>query len=186
MKKSFLVILIILFSISLQAKVGINGGFYIISQADYEKRVLDGKDVAARRYIVVPFCDKHYKDIFVTKDEKALLSKFSYLLLKGKTKSLDKYIANCDTTLEINNFIKGLYHFSNMQYSIALTYFEKKGNRDFEFWKQLLIADCKYELLNDKKKYKPVLELYQKALDMSNDPINKGIVNNRIKYLKYN
>jgi hypothetical protein len=84
-----------------------------------------------RRYIIVPSIDKKYKDILETIDEKALFAKFSFMLNKNKVSWIDKYIKNCDNSLDINNLIKGLYYFSKKQYNQAIAHLEKLENKEY-------------------------------------------------------
>ena len=185
MIKKTLILLFILISSQTYASIGDNSDFWIISHNDYSDRISKGKDVILRRYIVIPNFDKKYKDIFETKEEKALLAKFSFMLKKNKVTWIDKYIKDCDNSLDINNLIKGLYCISKKQYSQAIAHLEKSENDEFKFLKLLMIADCKYELLPDKKKYKSIISVYQIALDNTDNEQNKSIINNRIKYIKY-
>lgn len=185
MIKKILILLLILISANSFAGIGDNNGFWIISQIDYETRISKGKDVILRRYIIVPSIDKKYKDIFETKDEKALLAKFSFILHRNKVSWIDKYIKNCDNSLDINNLIKGLYYFSKKQYNQAIAHLEKLENKEFKFLQLLMIADCKYELLQDKRNFKTIIGAYQSALDNTDNEQNKSIINNRIKFIKY-
>lgn len=185
MNRKILILLLILFSSQIFARVGNNADFWILSQNEYSNRILKGKDVILRRYIVIPGFDKNYKDIFETTDNEALLAKFSFMLKKNKSSLIEKYIINCDNSLDINNLIKGLYYFSKKQYSRAIVYLEMPGNEDYKFFKLLLIADCKYEMLQDKKNYKSIIGVYQIAMDNTDNEQNKSIINNRIKYIKY-
>jgi tetratricopeptide (TPR) repeat protein len=162
-----------------------NKDFSIISQEDYNNRISKGKDVIIIRYLIVQDLDKKVEDIFVTKDEDAILSKFSYMLKKNMSSLIENYIMNHDTSIEINTLIRALYHFSKKQYSQSLSYLEKFENKKYSFLKLLLIADGNYELLSDKKNYKPVIELYQEALDNANIEQHKVLIINRIKYIKY-
>ena len=185
MIRKILILLLILISSQVFARVGSNADFWILSQNEYRYRVLKGKDVLLRRYIVIPGFDKNYKDIFETTDENALLAKFSFMLKKNKSPLIEKYIKNCDNSLDINNLITGLYYFSKHQYSQAIDHLEMPGNEEYKFLKLLLIADCKYELLHDKKNYKSIIGAYQNAMDNTDNEQNKSILNNRIKYIKY-
>jgi predicted negative regulator of RcsB-dependent stress response len=92
---------------------------------------------------------------------------------------------NLNPESEIYPLIKALYFFSNNQYQSALASLQDVNIAEYEALKLLLIADCQYELLADKRDYKPVLEAYQQAIDKSPDEQNKLIVNNRIKFIKY-
>lgn len=185
MNRKILILLLILISSHIFAGIGNNTDFWIVSQNEYSNRILKGKDVILRRYIVIPGFDKNYKDIFETTDENALLAKFSFMLKKNKSSLIEKYIKNCDNSSDINSLIKGLYYFSQNQYSQAIVYLEMPGNEEYKFLKLLLIADCKYELLHDKKNYKSIIGAYQNAMDNTDNDQNKSIINNRIKYIKY-
>lgn len=185
MIKKILILILVLISANSFARIGDNDNYWIISQNDYNDRISKGKDVVLRRYFVVPFIDKKYKDILETKDEKALLAKFLFMLNKNKVSWIDKYIKNCDHSLDINNLIKGLYYFSKMQYKQAIAHLEKLENKDYDFLQLLIMADCKYEMLQDKKNYKTIIGAYQAALDCTDNEQNKAIINNRIKYIKY-
>lgn len=162
-----------------------NKDYWIISQKDYNERISKGKDVLLRKYIVIPSLDKQYKDIFETKDEKALLAKFSFMLDRDKVSWIDKYVNNCDNTLDINNLIKGLYYFSEKRYNQAIALLEKLENKEYRFLQLLMIADCRYEMLRDKQSYKTIIGSYQVALDCTNNEQDKAIIKNRIKYIKY-
>ena len=183
MIKKILVLLIIF--ISSQSFAGEYTDFWIVSQNDYNILVSKGKDVLLRRYIIVPDIDKKYKDIFETKDEEALLAKFSFMLKKSKMNRIDKYINACDNSLNVNNLIKGMYYFSKKQYIKAILYLEMSDNENFKFLKFLMIADCKYELIWDKKNFKPIIDAYQIVMDNTDSEQNKSIVKNRIKYVRY-
>lgn len=185
MTKYTVFLLLILISARSFAGIGSNNNYWIISQTEYEERISKGKDVVLRRYIVVPCVDKKYKDIFETEDKKALLAKFSYMLLKNKSSLMDKYIAGCNTSSDIHYLIKGLYCFSKKQYSQAIAHLEKSEHSEYSFLKLLLIADCKYEMLQNKKNIRTILDAYQVALDCTENEQNKSLINNRIKYIKY-
>lgn len=185
MIRRILILLFVLISVPTFASIGQNNKFWIISQNDFNSRISKGQDVVLRRYIVMPGIDKKYKDIFDTKDGKAVLAKFSFLLKKNKSTWIKKYINNGDTLLDINNLIKGLYYFSKNQYAQAIVRLEKLDNDEYTFLKLLLIADCKYELLQNKHNYKSIIEYYQIAMDCTNNGQNKSIINKRIKYIKY-
>jgi len=185
MIRNIMFLVLSLISLQTLARIGININFWIISQNDFTIKNSKGRDVTLKRYIVVPDFDKNYENILETKDEIALLAKFSVLLEKNKSTLIEKYISNCDTSLDINNLIKGLYFFSKYEYSQALPYFENFRKEEYKFLKLLLIADCKYELLQDKTNYKSVMSAYQSAFDSADKEQNKLIINNRIKYIKY-
>lgn len=185
MIKRILTLVLILISANSFAKIGNNTDYWIVSQGDYNERISKGKDVLLRRYIIVPSIDKNYKDIFTTRDEEALLAKFSFMLYKNKVTWIDKYIKNCDNSLDINNLINGLYYFSKNQYSQAITHLEKLENSEYRFLQLLIIADCRYEMLQDKRNYKTIIEAYQVALDCTDNEQNRAIINNRIKFIKY-
>jgi tetratricopeptide (TPR) repeat protein len=185
MIKKLLILFLVLISANSFAMIGDNNDYWIISQNDYNKRISKGKDVLLRRYIIVPSIDKKYKDIFEIRDEKALLAKFSFALSKNKVSCIDKYIKNCDYSLGINHLIKGLYYFSKKQYNEAIAHLEKIENSEYRFIQLLMIADCRYEMLRDKKNYKTIIGAYQIALDCTDNDQNKAIINNRIKYIKY-
>lgn len=180
-----LILFLVLISTNSFAKIGDNRNFWIISQNDYNDRISKGKDVLLRRYLIVPSIDKKYKDILETKEENALLAKFSFILKKNKVSWIDKYINNCDNSLDINNLLIGLYYFSKKQYNQAIVHLEKIENKENRFLQLLIKADCKYEMLQDKKKYKTIIGAYQDALDCTDNEQNKAIINNRIKYIKY-
>ena len=179
------ILVLLLIFISSQSFASNETDYWIISQNDYNILVSKGRDVILRRYIVVPDIDKKYKNIFETKDEKELLAKFSFMLKKSKMHKMDNYIKWCDNSLNINNLIKGLYCFFEKQYVQAMAHFEMLENEDFKFLKLLMIADCKYELIVDKKNFKAIIEAYQIALDSTDSEQSKSIVNNRIKYVRY-
>ncbi len=185
MIKKLLILFFVLISANSFARIGDNNNYWIISQNDYYNRISKGKDVLLKRYIIVPTIDKKFKDILETKDEKALLAKFSFMLNKNKASWIDKYIKGCDNSLDINNLIKGLYYFSKEQYDQAIASLEKLENKEYRFLQLLIIADCKYELLQDKKNYKTIIGVYQVALDYTDNEQNKSIIKNRIKYIKY-
>lgn len=185
MIKKILILFLVLISANSFARIGDNNNYWIISQNDYNDRLSKGKDVLLRRYFIVPSIDKKYKDILDINDEKALLAKFSFMLYKNKVSWIDKYINNCDNSLDINNLIKGLYYFSKAKYNQAIAHLEKFENKEYRFLQLLIIADCKYERLQDKKNYKTIIGAYQVALDCTDNKQNKAIVNYRIKYIKY-
>lgn len=185
MQKQFFILLGIFMSLQTFARIGQNSDYWLISESEYTMRNLNGKDVTLRRHIVVPFIDKNFKTIFETKDEEALLAKFAFMLKKNKTGWMEKYLLNCDTALHINNLIKGLYYFSQKNYSLSLFYLNNFENKNYNFLKQLLIADCFFELLADKKDYKLILNYYQSALDITASETYKILIHNRIKYIKY-
>jgi hypothetical protein len=185
MQKHFFILAGILISLQTFARIGQNTDYWLISESDYIMRNLNGKDVTLRRHIVVPFMDKNFKTIFETNDQEALLAKFAFMLKKNKTRWMEKYLANCDTTLHINNLIKGLYYFSQKNYSQSLFYLNRFEDKRYNFLKQLLIADCFFELLADKKDYRLIINYYQSALDMTASETYKELIHNRIKYIKY-
>ncbi|MDO9614951.1 MAG: hypothetical protein Q7J86_10580 [Bacteroidota bacterium] len=98
---------------------------------------------------------------------------------------MEKYILSCDNSSDIYHLINGLYYFSKNQYSKAIDHLEKFENEEYAFLKLLLIADCKYELLRDKKNYQLIIGEYQLAMDHTENEQNKSMINNRIKYIKY-
>ena len=185
MIKKVLTFLLVLISAQAFARVGTNTDYWILSQNEYNARVSKGKDVTLRRYIVIPDLDKKYKDILETTDEKSLLAKFSFMLKRNKSTLIEKYILSCDNSSDIHHLINGLYCISKNQYSKAIDHLEKFENDEYTFLKSLLIADCKYELLRDKKNYQLIIAEYQTAMDNADNEQKKSIINNRIKYIKY-
>lgn len=183
--KKILILFLILVSTQVFARIGENRDFWIISQSDFNKRISKGRDVTLRRYIVVPDFDRNFKEILETTDKQKVLAKFSFMLRRNKKVWIDKYIENQNNRLEKNELIKGLYYFSRKQYSNALIHFEKINNDEYAFLKYLLIADCKYELNYGSKDAKNSIELYQPAMDKSNNELEKLIINNRVKYIRY-
>lgn len=182
-KISFLLVMMV--SLPIFAKVGMNKDFWIISQKDYDIRISKGKDVVLKRYIVVPNMDKNYKSISDTDSDFLILSKFSYMLKKNKSSNLEYYINICDAHKQINLLVNGLYYLSEKKYSKAIEFLNQYESSEYEFLKYLLIADCKYELLTIKRDYKNIIKDYQIALDIANDDKTKALVNNRIKFIKY-
>jgi tetratricopeptide (TPR) repeat protein len=185
MAKNFLFLFLVLLSTQSFAKIGDNSHFRIISQNELDERIAMRKDVLMWRYIVVPSIDRYYKDISETKDEEAILAKFSFMLKNNYFTRIEKYMNNCDDSTDISHLIKGLYYFSKMQYNQAIIHLEKFENKAYRFLKLLLIADCQYELLQDKKNYKSVIGAYQLALDCTDKEHYKTIINNRIRFIKY-
>jgi tetratricopeptide (TPR) repeat protein len=129
--------------------------------------------------------DKKFKQFSTNLNDAQWLAKFSYVLKKNKVLWIEKYMENINPESEIYPLIKALYFFSKKQYQSALTSLQTVNTTDYEALKLLLIADCRYELLPDKRNYKLVLEAYQQAIDKSPNEQNKLIVNNRIKFIKY-
>ena len=185
MIKKTILFFLVLISIPTFGKIGINRNYSIISHADYNKRQNKGQDILLCRCIVIPNYNKNFKEIMQVKDQNLLLATFSFMLRKNKQRKMEEYIFQCDTSIEINNLLCGLYYFSLKDYRKALDYFEKYKNLEFQFLKYLLVADCNYELLENKKNYKLILELYQAAFDISKNEQNQSIINNRIKFIKY-
>jgi len=171
-------------STQLFARIGDNNDFCIISQNEYNTLVSEGKDLVSERYIVVPAIDENFKDIHETRDEISKLAKFSFLLSKNKYELVDDILKNCNDTCNFTNLLKGFYYFSVNQYFQSISYLEKVENNDYKFLKLLLIADCKYEILQDKRRYNMVVAAYQQALDNTDNEQNKTIITNRIKYIK--
>jgi hypothetical protein len=185
MLNRILLIFLILTSVNSFAGIGDNKGYWIISQNEYNALFSKGKDVRLRRYVVVSSFDKKYKDIFKTTDEQALLAKFSYMLYKNKASRIEKYIKNCNDSLDINNLIKGLYYFAKKQYNLAIPHLEKLKNKEYRFLQLLLIADCRSEMLYYQNKHQTIFEAYQVAFDSTDSEQNKTIIHIRIKYIKY-
>lgn len=185
MIKKLLVLFLVLISAQSYARIGDNGSYRIITQKEYNDKISKRKDAILKRYVVVPSFDKKYRGILETNDGEAILAKFSFMLYKNKVAWIKKYVRNCDNSLDINHLIKGLYYFSKKQYDQAIVHLEKYENTGFRFLQLLLIADCKFEMLQDKKNYKTIIGAYQSAYDCSDDEQNKTIINNRIKYIKY-
>lgn len=183
-KKSILFFMVLL-SLPTFAKIGSNRDYMIISQSEYNERTGKGENIHFRRCIVVPDYNENYKEIHEVDDQNLLLSTFSFMLKENKKREMKQYITQCDTLLEINSLLCGLYYFSQKEYNKALYYIEKYDNIEYSFLKHLLIADIKYELLDDKSNYKSVLSLYQEAYDISDKEQNKVIIKNRIKYIRY-
>lgn len=183
--KKTLILLFFVVSIPTQASIGSNNDFNIITQSDFLNKIILDKDVVLKRYIVVPKIERRYKDILKIKDEDLILAKFSSMLINYDVNWMDKYIRNCDDSLEINYLIRGLYYFSQKHYYRAIPYLNKVNNKKYSFFKLLLIADCSYELLENKKTYNTVLEAYQTAMDKTNTEEQKILINNRIKYIRY-
>ncbi len=179
--------LILLLFVSIQAYAGIgdDNDFLIISQNEYSALVSEGEDLTSRRYIIVPALDHNYKDLLQSKDETTMLAKFSYMLKENKEEWIYEFLKNCNDTCNFTNLLKGLYYFSVNQYFQSISYLEKFENNDYRFLKLLLIADCKYEILQDKRRYNRIIVDYQQALSSTDNEQYKSIVNNRIEYIKY-
>lgn len=172
-------------SFQTQAQMGSNDSFWIISQNDFSQRLENHKDFSLRRYVVVPAMDKKYKQLSAAIDDSQRLAKFSFVLKKNKSPWIEKYIDSFKPASEIYPLIKGLYFFSKKQYQNALASFQQVNLPEYETLKLLLIADCHYELLPNKRDYKKVLTYYQQAIDKDASELNQLIINNRIKFIKY-
>jgi len=107
------------------------------------------------------------------------------MLKKNSENYIREYIMNYDSAIGINNLIASLYYFSRNDYAQARSYLEKFEDPDLNFLRLLLIADCTYELLINKKDFTEALNKYQVAFDSTEDELLKSIVNNRIKFIKY-
>lgn len=177
--------LFIFLSVSVYSQTGYNKQYKIISQQKYDESLRKGKNVISQKFIVVPELEKDYKMIYNTTDQEELLSIFSFMLKRGKIYKMQDYLLQCDKSLEVNELLNGLFHFYRNDFSEALSYLENYNNVNHYFLRYLLIADCKYELLSDKKNYKSVLNAYQLAHDVTSNKQNQAIVNNRIKLIKY-
>jgi len=185
MIKRLLFLLVVMTSSSAIAGIGVNNEFGIISQNDFSIWVSKGKDVVLTRLLVVPSIDKNYKDIFEVEDESAIFAKFCFMLKKNKAAWIEKFMNNSSEGLRISPLIKGLYYFSQNQYVQAIMHLEKVSGEEYQFLKLLLLSDCHYELLQNKKNYKSILAAYQLAMDCTDDEQSKLIVHNRIKFIKY-
>jgi len=185
MVKYLLIFLLVIFTTPCQAKIGINRGYSIITIQEYYELLQKGKVTPLKRYIIVPEFDKNYKNILNEHDERKLLSMFSYMLKKNSENYIREYIMNYDSAIGINNLIASLYYFSRNDYAQARSYLEKFEDPDLNFLRLLLIADCTYELLINKKDFTEALNKYQVAFDSTEDELLKSIVNNRIKFIKY-
>ncbi len=175
----------ILLSIPVFSRIGMNRNYTIISQNDYDANLAKGKDVILKRYIVVPDFNKNYKEIINVNDPDEILSMFSFMLSRGKSKEISQYILSCNKSNDIELLIHGLFCFSNNQYYQSIKYLEKIENMQFAFLRSLLIADCRYETLVDKKNYNSILQFYQISLDLARTEQQKLIIKNRIKFIKY-
>ncbi|MEZ5105010.1 MAG: hypothetical protein R2757_10980 [Draconibacterium sp.] len=176
---------LILLSIPAFSKIGTNKDYNIISQNDYNSNLIKGKDVILKRYIVVPDLNKNYKEIFNENNPDEILSMFSFMLNKNKSREISQYILSCDKSKDIGLLISGLYHFSNKEYSRSVIYLEKVQDAKFAFLRSLLVADCNYEMLVDKKNYNSILQFYQISLDLARTEQQKSIIKNRIRFIKY-
>lgn len=186
MRYLVLVVLLVLGCQGMSARIGNNKEFWLITQAEYNKMIYLDKDVVSKRYIVLPSIDKKYRDLFKTQDEEALLAKFSYLLVKNHQEWMNRYVETCDTTLEVNGLIKGLYYLSKEHYLLAMKYFEKMDGEKHCFLRLVLIADCRFELMQDRNERKSVIAAYQRAMDVASDRQERDFVQNRMKYIRYN
>jgi hypothetical protein len=185
MRKTLLILFFIIIPSYTFPGIGENKDYSIISQNDYSKLISRGRDVTLRRYLVVPNLDNNFKNIFDTTDERVALAKFSFMLRKNKRAWIEKYLENNDNSLGINDLIKGLYYFSKKQYTEALIHLGNFNNEENKFLKYLLIADCEYELLPGTEDYKTRIEVYQNAMNHAISELDRKIINNRIKYIRY-
>jgi hypothetical protein len=185
MLKKILIIMLVSIVTPIFANIGDNPGYQFISQKDYDYRFSDNENTAIWRFIIVPDFNKKYKQIKSTNDPATILAMFSFMLKKNKEERMKEYIFNCDTSLNINYLIKGLFYFSQQNYSQSINYLKQFNGDEYIFLKNLLIADCKYELLTDKGNYQFAIEIYQVVLDGTDNQQNKRIVNNRIRYIRY-
>jgi len=185
MIRKLLFLLLLFITLPLSARIGANSNFWLLSQTEYNLKIDKGQNVVLNRCIVVPDLDSTINDIFITTDEESLLAKFSFMLKKNKSSLIEEYLSDCTNKLEINKLIKALYYLSQNNYETAISYLEKFEMEDFRFLKFLLIADCYYELLPDKRNYKTIMDYYQKAMDSTEDEQNKSMIDNRIKFIKY-
>ena len=182
------ILLFILFSINFStvaAKIGNNREYSIISVQDFDKRISNGRDAVLKRFILVPYMDRNYRDIFETNNPEATMAKFFYLLSINKRSWIERYMESVSTQHELVDLLKGLYFFSHEQYTSALSHLERVNNLEFEFLKSLLIADCKYELGVKANHGKPGVEIYQSVMDNAHNIFEKLLVNNRVKYVRY-
>lgn len=167
------------------AGIGNNNLYRIISRDDFNQKIIERKDVLSKRYLVFPSLDKNYRDVLTTGDESDQLAKFAYIFKIIRSEYVLEYINRLNPESPIFNLIKGLYFFSDSKYDNAIQSLKEYHGKEFEFLKLLLIADCWYEILPDKKDHQVAIKAYQQALDCTNDGVYKTLIQNRIKFLKY-
>ena len=75
------------------------------------------------------------------------------------------------------------------KYDSAIRNFDSNKNESIEFLCELLKVDCQYELslINNNVDINNYIEKYQQIIDKYNpDQVYKKIINNRIRFVRYN
>lgn len=183
--KLHLIILILLFSSSSFARIGRNKDFCLLSISEYITALDEGHNVMIPRCVVISDINPLYKTLSLDDADEELFYKVAYMLKKNKKKQIKDLFPITHDEREIFSLLNGLYYFSQKEYRFALMALEAYDGYAFQFLKYLLIADCDSELSMAGVNYSTLLNDFQLALDKAATEVEKGIIRNRIKYIRY-
>jgi tetratricopeptide (TPR) repeat protein len=159
----------------------------IISKEEYNKRLMKRKEVVLNKYIVIPAFPRKAEEVLLnTKNEDSILTASASLIKHGRSRELYSYLQKTKVDTGVYALVYGLYYMNKGKYANALTWFDKYKSGKYKSLVMLLIADCKYECLEDKKKYDDIMPYYQQALDFTSDSLYQDIIKNRFRFVRYN
>jgi len=131
-----------------------------------------------KRYVVLPAYDFFSDDDPLFDLTVKLINENRWQEVKKALQTANKH----DPSFPLCN---GLCYLKYKDYPNALANFNNYKGETHKCLCQLLIIDCQYELSRPNADIKKLLGEYQKALDCSNTEINRIVIQQRIKYLRY-
>lgn len=126
------------------------------------------------------------KDVFL-ENSRVLDSTYTLITLR-KFSKLKRYLSSNSTMSSEVYLAWAFYYVAKAKYQKAYLSIEKVEDDKFDFVKQLLLIDLKYEfyLQNDENEYNNVLQKYQVLMDKYiNNKFVKEIISMRSRYLRY-
>ncbi len=181
--KRIIGLLALLFSFNLFAQNIFSDYYEIVSMNDYYSATKQ------KKYIVVP-CDVKSDDLTGhEKNSDYIISWAFYLCEIERNRKLLQYIQELTNSKNdkdsIADLLTSIYYFAKDNYNAAILSFNKYNGCKFKFLKFLLIADSKYELLDDKFNWPDILPDYQTAYDYAQRNEYKKLIKERIKCVRY-
>ncbi len=156
--------------------------YYIYDYEKYERIANRADRSVLKRSYAFKKVEQTEKEPYKLKDIEQKLYHLTYFLKKNKWNETKMFLSLHDSTLKVHQFYLGFKNFMYGKYEACLNNLKDCSIPAFSFYILLLKADCYYELNYDDTE---ILDAYQRTIDAATDEIQKKIIRDRVKYLRY-